>query len=57
MRRVRPTPGNQLALFTEFSHQAFITDSEDEMLELEAGHRRHADIENVEIRRRSQPSP
>ena len=26
VRRVRPTPGSQLALFTEFSYHAFITD-------------------------------
>lgn len=47
VRRVRPTPGSQLALFTEFSHHAFITDRVGDMLELEADHRRHADIENV----------
>lgn len=47
VRRVRPTPGSQLALFTEFSYHAFITDRAGDMLELEADHRRHADIENV----------
>lgn len=47
MRRVRPTPGSQLALFTEFSYHAFITDREGDMLELEADHRRHADVENT----------
>jgi len=47
VRRVRPTPGSQLALFTEFSYHAFITDREGDMLELEADHRRHADIENT----------
>ena len=47
VRRVRPTPGSQLALFTEFSYHAFITDREGEMLELEADHRRHAEIENI----------
>jgi hypothetical protein len=47
VRRVRPTPGSQLALFTEFSYHAFITDRLGETLELEADHRRHAEIENV----------
>ena len=47
VRRVRPTPGTQLALFTEFSYHAFITDRDGETLELEADHRRHAEIENV----------
>jgi hypothetical protein len=47
VRRVRPTPGSQLALFTEFSYHAFITDRPGATLELEADHRRHAEIENV----------
>ena len=47
VRRVRPTPGSQLALFAEFSYHAFITDREGDMLELEAEHRRHAEVENV----------
>jgi hypothetical protein len=47
VRRVRPTPGTQLALFVEFSYHAFITDREGPTLELEADHRRHADIENT----------
>jgi hypothetical protein len=47
VRRVRPTPGSQLALFTEFSYHAFVTDRSGEMLELEQDHRRHADIENT----------
>jgi hypothetical protein len=47
IRRVRPTPGSQLALFVEFTYHAFITDREGEMLELEADHRRHAEIENT----------
>ena len=47
VRRVRPTPGSQLALFTEFSYHAFITDHPGATLELEADHRRHAEIENV----------
>jgi Transposase DDE domain group 1 len=47
VRRVRPTPGSQLALFTEFSYHAFITDRPGATLELESDHRRHAEIENV----------
>jgi hypothetical protein len=47
VRRVRPTPGSQLALFAEFSYHAFITDRQGDTLELEADHRRHADIENT----------
>ena len=45
VRRVRPTPGSQLALFASYS--AFITDREGDTLELEADHRRHAEIENA----------
>lgn len=47
VRRVRPTPGTQLALLTHYSHHAFITDREGETLELEADHRRHAEVENM----------
>ena len=47
VRRVRPTPGTQLALFAEFSYHAFITDRPGDTLELEADHRRHAEIENT----------
>jgi hypothetical protein len=47
VRRVRPTPGSQLALFVEFSHHAFITDRLGATLDLEADHRRHAEIENA----------
>ena len=47
VRRVRPTPGSQLALFAKYSYHAFITDREGETLELEADHRRHAEIENA----------
>jgi hypothetical protein len=47
VRRVRPTPGSQLALFTLYEYHAFITDREGDMLELEADHRRHAGIENA----------
>ena len=47
VRRVKPTPGSQLALFTDHSYHASITDRDGETLGLEADHRRHAEIENV----------
>ena len=45
VRRVRPTPGSQLALFTTWDYHAMVTDRDGEMLELEADHRRHAIVE------------
>jgi hypothetical protein len=42
-RRLPPSPGSQLALFTTFSYHAFICDRAGETLALEAGHRRHAE--------------
>ena len=45
VRRVKPTPGSQLALFATYSYHGFITDREGDTLELEADHRRHAEIE------------
>ena len=47
VRRLKPTPGSQLALFATYSYHGFITDRDGEMLELEADHRRHAEIENA----------
>ena len=47
VRRVKPAPGSQLALFATYSYHAFITDHDGDTLELEAGHRRHAEIENA----------
>jgi hypothetical protein len=47
VRRVRPTPGSQLALFTTWSYHAFVTDRPGPMLELEADHRRHAIVEQT----------
>ena len=47
IRRVKPTPDSQLALFASYGYHAFITDSDSDTLELEADHRRHAEIENV----------
>ena len=58
-RRVKPTPGSQLALFARYSYHAFITDRDGETLELEADHRRHAEVENairdLKLRRRAEP--
>ena len=44
---MKPTPGSQLALFADYSYHAFITHREGDTLELEADHRRHAEIENA----------
>src|SRR5680860_809702 len=47
VRRVRPTPGSQLALDVVFDHHALVTDRTGDMLELEADHRAHARVELV----------
>ena len=47
VRRVKPTPGSRLALFADYSYHAFITDRNGDTLDLEAGHRRHAEVENA----------
>jgi len=47
VRRVKPTPGSQLALLTLYDYHAFITNRDGETLELEADHRRHAEVENA----------
>ena len=47
VRRVKPTPGTQLALFAAYRYHGFITDRDGETLDLEADHRRHAEIENA----------
>ncbi len=47
VRRVKPTPGSQLALFANYSYHGFITDREGDTLDLEADHRGHAEIENA----------
>ncbi len=44
---MKPTPGSQLALFATYSYHGFITDRDGETLELEADHRRHAEVENA----------
>ncbi len=43
IRRVRPTPGSQLALFTTWDYHVFVTDGD--VLQIEADHRRHAVVE------------
>ena len=61
VRRVKPTPGSQLALFASYSYHGFITDRDGETLELEADHHRHAEIENairdLKYGVRAEPSP
>ena len=61
VRRVKPTPGSQLALFATYSYHAFITDRDGETLELEADHRRHRRGREChprpEVRRGVEPSP
>ena len=47
VRWVKPTHGSQLALFASYSYHAFITDRDGDTLDLEADHRRHAEIENT----------
>ncbi len=47
VRRVKPTPRSQLALLVNYSYHGFITDCDGQTLELEAGHRRHAEVENA----------
>lgn len=47
VRRVKPTPGSQLALFTTYSYHAMITDRQGSTVELEADHRRHAVVEDA----------
>jgi hypothetical protein len=45
VRRVRPTPDSQLALFTTWDYHAFVTNRPGEVAEIEADHRRHAVVE------------
>jgi hypothetical protein len=47
VRRVKPTPGSQLALFATYDYHSFITDRDGETIYLEADHRRHAVVEDV----------
>ena len=61
VRRVKPAPGSQLALFATYSYHGFITDRDGETLELEADHRRpRRDREcdtRPQVRRGAEPSP
>lgn len=47
VRRVRPTPGSQLALLATYDYHAFITDRTGPAAEVEPDHRRHAVVEDV----------
>jgi hypothetical protein len=47
VRRTPVASGTQLALYADYAHSAFITDCEGAMLELEADHRAHAEVENA----------
>jgi len=48
VRRVRPTPGTQLDLEgILFTYHTFITDRDGDTVDVEADHRRHAEVENV----------
>ena len=47
VRRMKPTPGSQLALFATYNYHGLITGRYGETLELEADHRRHAEVENA----------
>jgi hypothetical protein len=47
VRRVRPTPGSQLALDVVFSYHAILTNRTGSLLTVEADHRHHAVVEHV----------
>ena len=47
VRRVKPAPGSQLALFETYEYHAFVTDMEGSATELDAYHRAHAEVELV----------
>ena len=47
VRRTTPTPGSQLALLANYAYHALITNREGATIELEADHRRHAEVENT----------
>ena len=47
VRRVKPTPGSQLALLVDYAFHAFVTNRVGETVALEADHRRHAEVENA----------
>ena len=47
VRRVKPTPGSQLALLATYAYHPFITDRDGGTVALEADHRGHAEVENA----------
>ena len=47
VRRVKPVPGCQPALFATYSYHTLFTDREGDTLELEAEHRHDAEVENT----------
>jgi hypothetical protein len=47
VRRVKPAPGSQLSLLSDYSYHAFITDRPGATIFLEADHRRHAVVEDA----------
>ena len=47
VRRVKPNPGRQLALFATYDYHAYITNREGDMIELEADRRRHPVVADV----------
>ena len=47
VRRVKPMPGSQLALFTNYSYHGFITNRAGDTLDVEADYRCYAEIENA----------
>ena len=47
VRRVKPTPGSQLALIATYSYHAFITDLPGDAVTLDEWHRAHAVVENA----------
>ncbi len=47
VRRVRPTPGSQLALLTNWSYHSLITDRPGDPIALDGWHRAHANVENA----------
>ena len=61
VRRVKPTPGSQLALFASYSYHGFITDREGETLELggrpSAPRRDRERHPRPQVRRGVEPSP
>jgi hypothetical protein len=47
VRRTKPTPGSQLAQLATYDYHPLITDRPGDTVELEADHRRHAEVENA----------